>query len=59
MGITTDITTTHYNFVDGQWVPSVSGDVFENRNPADTNDLVGVFQKSSSADVAQIGRAHV
>jgi len=52
MGITTDITTTHYNFVDGQWVPSVSGDVFENRNPAHTNDLVGLFQKSSSADVA-------
>jgi alpha-ketoglutaric semialdehyde dehydrogenase len=53
MGITTDATTTHYNFVDGRWVPSVSGDVFENRNPADTNDLVGVFQKSSSADVAR------
>src|SRR5258705_10717456 len=52
MGITTDATTTHYNFVDGRWVPSVSGDVFENRNPADTNDLVGLFQKSSSADVA-------
>jgi aldehyde dehydrogenase (NAD+) len=53
MGTTTNTTTTHYNFVDGQWVPSVSGEVFENRNPADTNDLVGVFQKSSSADVAR------
>ena len=52
MGTTTNTTTTHYNFVDGQWVPSVSGDVFENRNPANANDLVGVFQKSSSADVA-------
>jgi acyl-CoA reductase-like NAD-dependent aldehyde dehydrogenase len=53
MGTTTNTTTTHYNFVDGQWVPSVSGEVFENRNPADTNDLVGVFQKSSSVDVAR------
>jgi aldehyde dehydrogenase (NAD+) len=52
MGITTNTTTKHYNFVDGQWVPSVSGEVFENRNPANTNDLIGVFQKSSSADVA-------
>jgi aldehyde dehydrogenase (NAD+) len=42
--------TTYHNFIDGSWVPSVSGDVFENRNPANTDDLIGVFQKSTRAD---------
>jgi len=44
-------TTTFDNFIDGAWVPSVSGDLFENRNPANTDDLVGVFQKSTAEDV--------
>jgi aldehyde dehydrogenase (NAD+) len=43
--------TTYHNFIDGSWVPSVSGDVFENRNPANTDDLIGVFQKSTRGDV--------
>src|ERR1700704_493215 len=43
--------TVYHNFIDGAWVASVSGDLFENRNPADTGDLIGVFQKSSTADV--------
>ncbi len=43
--------TTYRNFIDGSWVPSVSGDVFENRNPANTDDLIGVFQKSTRDDV--------
>ena len=30
---------------------SVSGDLFENRNPANTDDLIGVFQKSTRQDV--------
>src|SRR5580765_3342818 len=42
--------TTYYNLIDGEWVPAVSGDLFENRNPANTDDLIGVFQKSSAAD---------
>jgi len=45
-------TTTYHNFIDGAWVPSVSGDLFEDRNPANTDDVVGVFQKSTAADVA-------
>jgi aldehyde dehydrogenase (NAD+) len=44
---------TYYNFIDGAWVPSVSGDLFENRNPADTDDLIGLFQKSTAADAAR------
>src|SRR5215467_14566428 len=39
------------NFIDGEWVDASTGDTFENRNPADTRDLVGIFQKSARADV--------
>jgi alpha-ketoglutaric semialdehyde dehydrogenase len=39
------------NFIDGEWVESSSGETFENRNPADTRDLVGIFQHSNQADV--------
>ena len=43
--------TIYKNYVDGQWIPSASGHTFENRNPADTDDLVGVFQQSTKDDV--------
>src|SRR5215469_9093005 len=39
------------NFIDGEWVESSTGETFENRNPADTRDLVGIFQKSNRTDV--------
>jgi len=39
------------NFIDGEWVASSTGETFENRNPADTRDLVGIFQKSAKQDV--------
>ncbi len=42
--------TRHHNLIDGKWVASDSGEVFENRNPARTDDLVGLFQKSTAAD---------
>jgi acyl-CoA reductase-like NAD-dependent aldehyde dehydrogenase len=53
MGTATVNATTYHNFIDGAWVPSVSGAVFENRNPANTDDLVGVFQKSTAEDVTR------
>jgi len=43
--------TVYRNFIGGEWVDSVTGELFENRNPADTTDLVGTFQKSSRDDV--------
>ena len=43
--------TTYYNYIDGRWTPSGSGQLFENRNPANTDDLIGVFQKSTREDV--------
>src|SRR5262249_56025528 len=42
---------TQQNFVGGRWVPAASGKTFENRNPADRDDLVGLFPKSGKADV--------
>jgi aldehyde dehydrogenase (NAD+) len=48
----TSASATFYNCIDGQWVPSVSGDLFENRSPADRRDLIGVFQRSNRQDVA-------
>jgi len=41
----------YLNFIGGKWVKSQSGKTFENRNPADTSDLVGTFQLSSQDDV--------
>ncbi len=39
------------NFINGEWVESKTGETFENRNPANIDELVGVFQKSSEDDV--------
>ncbi|HVN81212.1 MAG TPA: aldehyde dehydrogenase family protein [Terriglobia bacterium] len=39
------------NYIGGEWVPSSSGKTFENRNPANRQEVLGVFQKSNSKDV--------
>jgi len=39
------------NFIGGRWVPSSSGKTFENRNPADRDDLIGTYAKSTGKDV--------
>jgi aldehyde dehydrogenase (NAD+) len=44
---------TFNNFIAGEWRPSRSGDVFENRNPADRHDLIGLFQQSTTADAEE------
>ncbi|MGH9253619.1 MAG: aldehyde dehydrogenase family protein [Vicinamibacterales bacterium] len=43
---------TFQNYIDGEWVPSRSGALFDNRNPADQTDLIGVFQESTAEDAA-------
>jgi aldehyde dehydrogenase (NAD+) len=42
---------TYQNYVDGAWVDSSSGQLFENRNPANRDDLIGLFPKSNQQDV--------
>lgn len=39
------------NYINGEWVDSVTKKTFENRNPADTREVVGIFQKSNEEDV--------
>jgi acyl-CoA reductase-like NAD-dependent aldehyde dehydrogenase len=43
--------TTFKNFIGGEWVEPSTGDYFDNRNPADTNDIVGRFPRSGATDV--------
>jgi len=39
------------NFIGGEWVDAASGERFENRNPANWEELVGTFPKSDERDV--------
>ena len=39
------------NFIGGKETDAVSGRTFENRNPADWDDIVGIFPKSDKRDV--------
>ena len=42
---------TFQNYIAGAWTPSVSGRTFENRNPANNDEVIGLFQDSTAADV--------
>ena len=39
------------NFIGGQWREAAGAKVFDNRNPANRNDLIGVFPQSGADDV--------
>jgi acyl-CoA reductase-like NAD-dependent aldehyde dehydrogenase len=39
------------NFIDGEWIEPRSGNVIENRNPANTTELIGMFPASNADDV--------
>ncbi|HEV7990769.1 MAG TPA: aldehyde dehydrogenase family protein [Gemmatimonadaceae bacterium] len=45
------MTKTFQNFIAGAWCAPSTGEHFENRNPADTRDLIGRFPLSGAADV--------
>ena len=44
-------TRDYKNFIGGKWVVSSGGETFENRNPADSTDLIGTFQESNEDDL--------
>jgi alpha-ketoglutaric semialdehyde dehydrogenase len=52
-GASTELRPTreYGNYINGKWVNSKSGRTFENRNPADSDDLVGTFQESNTDDL--------
>src|SRR3989441_2649138 len=39
------------NFINGEWLESRSGKAYENRNPANTDELIGMFVSSAEEDV--------
>ena len=41
------------NFIAGEWVAPTRGAYFENRNPADWNEVIGCFPRSGPDDVAR------
>ncbi len=45
------MTDTFKNFIGGAWVEPSTGAYFENRNPANWDDLIGRFPESGVADV--------
>jgi acyl-CoA reductase-like NAD-dependent aldehyde dehydrogenase len=45
------------NYIDGKWVQAGSGETFENRNPGNRKDLIGVFPTSGQEDVDAAVRA--
>ncbi|HEY8483190.1 MAG TPA: aldehyde dehydrogenase family protein [Longimicrobiales bacterium] len=42
---------TFLNFIGGEWVEPSTGEYFENRNPADSSDLIGLWPRSGKKDV--------
>ena len=42
--------TAYKNYIGGEWVSPASGKGIENRNPANTDDLVGIFPASTEED---------
>jgi aldehyde dehydrogenase (NAD+) len=46
------------NYIGGEWRPAAGGEIFENRNPANRDEVIGVFASSGGEDIdAAIGAA--
>ncbi|HWY69740.1 MAG TPA: aldehyde dehydrogenase family protein [Terriglobales bacterium] len=45
------------NLIGGEWVESRSGQTFENQNPANVKDVVGIFPRSNKDDVDEAVQA--
>ena len=48
---TLTIPKVHKNFINGEWVEARSGKAFENRNPANIDDCIGMFPLATEEDV--------
>src|SRR3989304_6445854 len=44
------MTKKFQNFINGKWMDARSGRTFENRNPANWDEVLGVFPKSGKED---------
>jgi len=45
------------NLINGKWIGAKSGKTFENRNPANWDELIGVFPKTGKEDVDEAVKA--
>src|ERR671926_1379511 len=45
-------TTTYQNYIGGVWTDARGGETLENRNPANPQDVIGLFPRSTAEDVA-------
>src|SRR5947209_12765143 len=41
----------HRNYIGGKWVESAGGETFPSLNPADRDEVIGLFQRSNKEDV--------
>ncbi len=41
------------NYINGEWVDSISGEVFENRHPSNIDEVIGFFPRSGKEDVGR------
>ena len=48
---------TFKNFIGGRWTAPLTGRYFQNRNPADTTDVIGRFPDSGASDIAAAVRS--
>ncbi len=48
---TSAVSRDHKNFINGEWVEARQGRTFENRNPANSGELIGIFPSSTHEDV--------
>ncbi|MCH8286267.1 aldehyde dehydrogenase family protein, partial [candidate division KSB1 bacterium] len=42
---------TYFNHINGEWTESSTAERFDNRNPANWNEIIGTFPKSDKKDV--------
>lgn len=47
----------NHNFIDGKWIPSLDGETYEQRNPADFKQITGIWQKSGVRDIGLAAEA--
>src|SRR5579885_2029218 len=46
-----EVKKIYKNFITGEWEAYRSSQAFENHNPANTREIIGVFQRSDARDV--------
>ncbi len=47
----------YLNHIDGKWVPSIAGKTFKDTNPADWNEVIGIFPESGPEDIERAVQA--